>query len=49
MRAAEVYMRNLPMPYQYRFDIITVTFEDDNHHIQHIADAFMPGLNGQIR
>ncbi len=49
MRAAEVYMRNLPMPYQYRFDIITVTFEGDNHHIQHIADAFMPGLNGQIR
>lgn len=49
VKAADVYMRNLPMPYQYRFDIITVTFEGENYRIEHLPDAFMPGLNGQIR
>jgi putative endonuclease len=47
VRGADIYMSNLNTRYQYRFDIVTITGDKENNRIEHIEDAFMPGLNGR--
>lgn len=42
--AADVYLRRYSLPFEYRFDIITVTGTPQSHIVEHIPDAFMPGL-----
>lgn len=49
INAADVYMRSLPMLYQYRFDIIAFTGDRDNYEMEHFADAFLPSVNGGRR
>ena len=45
-RAADIYLRQQPHLYYYRFDIIAVTTKDSAQRITHIEDAFMPPLGG---
>lgn len=47
VKGADIYMSNLPMQYQHRFDIITITGTADHHTLEHIEDAFLPPLNGR--
>lgn len=47
IRAADNYLRPLPLLYQYRFDIFTVTGDPDNYKTRHFADAYMPPVNGK--
>ena len=49
VKGADKYMENFPFPYEYRFDIITYTGNEQNHVREHIEDAFLPGVNGEIR
>lgn len=39
------YLRNLPYLFKYRFDVITVTGDPSDYHIDHMPDAFMPPLS----
>ena len=41
---ADIYLRNLNQLYQYRFDIITLTGNQQDFIIEHYEDAFMPAL-----
>lgn len=41
---ADIYLRNLDQLYQYRFDIITLTGNQQDFTIEHYEDAFMPAL-----
>lgn len=47
MIAADVYLRRMPVLYQYRFDIFTVIGTPDNYKTFHYPDAFLPGVNGR--
>lgn len=49
VRAADAYMRMLPVLYEYRFDIFTVTGTPEDHTCRHYADAFMPEINNGYR
>ena len=46
INAADVYMRTLPMLYQYRFDIVTFTGSRDDFKMELYEDAFLPPVNG---
>lgn len=48
IKAADIYMQQFPMPFQYRFDIILITGTRESYEIEHIEDAFLPGVNGSI-
>lgn len=41
---ADIYLRNLPHTYDYRFDIITLTGNTSDYQLEHYEDAFMPPL-----
>lgn len=43
-RAADIYLRRQEHLYYYRFDIIAVTWENDDKRVLHLPDAFMPPL-----
>lgn len=45
IKAADVYLRNLPYLYQYRFDIVTLTGTRESYDMKHYEDAFMPMVN----
>lgn len=47
--AADIYLRNLPILYQYRFDIVTFTGSRENYTMEHYADAYLPPVNGSRR
>lgn len=49
MRAADSYLSRLPILYQYRFDIFTVTGDRDNHRQTHYQDAFLSAVNAGRR
>lgn len=49
VRGADIYMERFPFPYEYRFDIITVTGTREDYTMEHLEDAFIPGVNGEIR
>lgn len=44
VRAAESYLRSQEYDFEYRFDIITVTGNEQHHTLDHIEDAFLPPL-----
>lgn len=44
--AANVYMNMLEYDFDVRFDIISVTGNYKEYHIEHIPDAFIPPLRG---
>ena len=41
---ADIYLRRLDQLYQYRFDIITLTGNQQDFTLEHYEDAFMPTL-----
>lgn len=41
---ADIYLRRLDQLYQYRFDIITLTGNQQDYTLEHYEDAFMPTL-----
>ena len=46
VEAARAYIRFHNWQGNSRFDIIGIIFEDNNHKIEHIEDAFFPTMNG---
>lgn len=46
IRGADVYLRSLPLLYQYRFDIVALTGNREDYSMKHYPDAYMPGVNG---
>jgi Predicted endonuclease distantly related to archaeal Holliday junction resolvase len=46
VEAARAYIRLYDWQGNSRFDIIGIIFEDNNHKIEHIEDAFFPTMNG---
>lgn len=49
VKAADSYMRMLPILYEYRFDIFTITGTRDDYTCKHYEDAFMPELNNGFK
>ncbi len=45
VRATDAYIRLFKIPYEVRFDIISLIGEEDNFEIEHIEDAFLAPLN----
>lgn len=41
---ADIYLRRLDQLYQYRFDIITLTGNQQDFTLEHYENAFMPAL-----
>lgn len=46
IRAADVYMRRLPVLSEYRFDIIAFTGNENQYTMDYYKDAFLPQVNG---
>ncbi len=44
VRAADAYMRDFAIPLQPQFDIILVIGTPEKYRIEHIPDAFFPGM-----
>lgn len=44
VKAAEAYIHMYDIPFETRFDIITLVGTGDNFHLEHIIDAFYPPL-----
>jgi len=42
--AADAYLRRYRLPFEYRFDIVTITGTPQSHIVEHIPDAFMPSI-----
>ncbi len=42
--AADVFLRTLDRPFDYRFDIITIIGAPGRFTVEHFPDAFVPGL-----
>lgn len=43
--AADVYLRQLTVLYQYRFDIFTVVGDKTSYTTHHYPDAYLPSVN----
>ena len=44
-RAAAAYMREVDHQWEVRFDVVAILlFKDGTHELEHIEDAFFPGL-----
>ncbi len=44
-RAASAYMREVDHQWEVRFDVVAILLHEDGSHIlEHIEDAFLPGL-----
>lgn len=48
VRGADIYLSNLTLIYNYRFDIITITGTPKNYQMEHFPDAFMPPLRRRV-
>lgn len=46
VRATDAYIRLFNIPFEVRFDIVTLVGDNDRFEIEHIEDAFLPPLNG---
>lgn len=44
--AADIYLRRLPLLYQYRFDIFAVIGTKDSYEAVQYENAFVPNVNG---
>ncbi len=42
VKAADAYLKELKMPFDYQFDIISITGTESHHKLVHIPDAFFP-------
>ncbi|MCM1452444.1 MAG: YraN family protein [Clostridium sp.] len=42
--AADTYLKRYKLPFDYRFDIISITGTPQSFAIEHLPDAFMPAL-----
>lgn len=42
VRAADAFLKQKNKPFDYQFDIITITGTERNHKLTHIPDAFFP-------
>lgn len=49
IKAADVYMQQFEILYQYRFDIVTFSGTRENHVMKHYPDAFIPLANSSKR
>lgn len=47
VRAADAYLKLNGKPFDYQFDIITVTGTEHSHKLHHIPDAFFPTPRGK--
>ena len=45
VRATDAYIRLFNIPFEVRFDIITLVGKEEPFEIEHIEDAFLPPLN----
>lgn len=45
VRAAEIYLSLQAHDFRYRFDIITVSGDENSYTLDHIPDAFIPPLS----
>ena len=45
IQATDAYIRMFDIPFDIRFDIITLVGENEDFQIEHIEDAFLPPLN----
>lgn len=43
-RAADAFVRNSDFHHEVQFDIIAITGNESNYHLEHIPDAFLPPL-----
>lgn len=43
--AAEAYIEHFRIEMEVQFDIIIVTFDEERMYIEHIENAFIPGVN----
>ncbi|HIZ25971.1 YraN family protein [Barnesiella sp. An55] len=46
VRATDAYIRLFNIPFEVRFDIVTLVGDNDRFEIEHIEDAFLAPLNG---
>ncbi len=44
VRGADCYLRSLPFMFEYRFDIVAISGNNENYTVNHIIDAFLPPL-----
>ena len=44
-KITDAYIRMFDIPFDIRFDIITLVGENEDFQIEHIEDAFLPPLN----
>ncbi|MCM1224446.1 MAG: YraN family protein [Lachnospiraceae bacterium] len=42
--AADTYLKRYQLPFDYRFDIISISGTPESYTIEHLPDAFMPAL-----
>lgn len=42
VRAANAYLRNSEVPVEAQFDVIAITGDEHDYHIEHFEDAFYP-------
>ena len=45
--AADAYIRQTQLPFDVRFDIISIICKDENYEIEHIEDAFYPPIQNK--
>ena len=45
IQATDAYIRMFDIPFDIRFDIITLVGKNEDFQIEHIEDAFLPPLN----
>ena len=45
IRAAEIYLEIAERYFEYRFDIISISGNEESFSLEHIPDAFLPGVS----
>lgn len=45
--SADAYIRMYDIPYEVQYDIVTVIGDPGNHTVEHIPDAFLPGVRAR--
>ena len=44
VEAAEAYVHQFSIEKEVRFDVIIILFANNQHQLEHIPDAFLPGI-----
>ena len=47
IKAADAYMSNETLLYEYRFDIFAIIGNEENYTFEHFPDAYMPTVNAR--